>query len=193
MRAELVEILGRAARDRKAAMPSAQPVPATVRDRSLKVLLAEDQPANQKVAAHWLRSRGHCVEIASTGREALDLLTRAGFDLVLMDVQMPDIDGLAATKTIRERERVEGGHIPIIAMTAYAMPGDRERCLAAGMDDYLAKPIVFHEALNKIAALSRKPPAGTTWPEGGPFQSANWTPAIFGPQALRECPPLELI
>ncbi len=108
---------------------------------SLYILLAEDNPVNQRVAARLLEKRGHRVALAATGREALEWLSRDKFDLVLMDVQMPELDGLEATAIIRARENREGGHIPIIALTAHAMKGDRERCLEAGMDNYVNKPI----------------------------------------------------
>ncbi len=107
----------------------------------LRVLLAEDGLANQKLAKALLEKWGHTVTIAETGKEALDYLERESFDLVLMDVQMPAMDGLEATRAYREKEKGTGQHLPIIAMTARAMKGDREECLAAGMDDYVSKPI----------------------------------------------------
>jgi len=112
-----------------------------VKGKSAKVLLAEDNVVNQRVAVGLLKRRGHRVTVASNGREALAALEREAFDLVLMDVQMPEMGGLEATVAIRERERTSGGHIRIVAMTAHAMNGDRERCLAAGMDGYLSKPV----------------------------------------------------
>jgi CheY-like chemotaxis protein len=105
------------------------------------VLVAEDNIVNQRVAAGLLTRRGHRVTVVASGREALVALQRDAFDLILMDVQMPDMDGFEATAAIRARERETGGHIRIVAMTAHAMTGDRDRCLAAGMDDYLSKPI----------------------------------------------------
>ena len=96
---------------------------------------------NQAVASRLLTRLGHTLVIANDGKEAVALLERQTFDLVLMDVQMPEMDGFAATASIRERERSTHGHVPIIAMTARAMQGDRERCIAAGMDGYIAKPI----------------------------------------------------
>jgi PAS domain S-box-containing protein len=109
--------------------------------RSLRILLAEDNLVNQKLAARLLEKRGHTVDVADNGREAVDLLKGKAFDLVLMDVQMPEMDGITATNIIRQRERENGRHQPIIAMTALVTAGDRERCLAAQMDGYLSKPI----------------------------------------------------
>jgi two-component system sensor histidine kinase/response regulator len=107
----------------------------------LRILLAEDNRVNQVLAVRLLEKRGHEVEVAGNGEEALEALDRQEFDLVLMDVQMPEMDGLQATVAIRKREMRSGRHIPIIAMTAHAMAGDKERCLDAGMDDYITKPI----------------------------------------------------
>ena len=131
-------------RPREEPVPTAPP-PAPARGR--RILLVEDSAVNQKLAARLLEKRGHQVVVAGDGREAMDVLAREPFDLVLMDVQMPQMDGLEAAAEIRRRERTcsaDGAgapHIPIIAMTAYAMKGDEERCLAAGMDGYVAKPI----------------------------------------------------
>jgi CheY-like chemotaxis protein len=109
--------------------------------RPLRILLAEDNPVNQMVAVAILTKRGHIVRVAPNGQEALDALKQEGFDLVLMDVQMPVMGGFEATAAIRAVEKATRGHIPIIALTAHAMKGDRELCLAAGMDGYLTKPI----------------------------------------------------
>ena len=107
----------------------------------LRILLAEDSVVNQRLASALLTRRGHTVTVAGNGRAALDLLERHPIDLVLMDVQMPDIDGFEATRAIRALEQTSGRHLPIVAITAHAMAGDRERCLAAGMDGYVIKPI----------------------------------------------------
>jgi signal transduction histidine kinase/CheY-like chemotaxis protein/ligand-binding sensor domain-containing protein len=118
----------------------------TARDKrqpttALHVLLAEDNAVNQRLAVRLLEKRGHHVVVASNGREALEAIEKENFDLALMDVQMPEMDGFEATAAVRQREHSSETHLPIIALTAHAMKGDRERCLAAGMDGYLAKPI----------------------------------------------------
>jgi two-component system, sensor histidine kinase and response regulator len=110
-------------------------------ERSLRVLLAEDNAINAKLASVLLRKFGHSVAIVEDGSDAVAACAREAFDLVLMDVQMPTLDGLAATRHIRDHERATGRHVPIIAMTASAMSGDREECLDAGMDDYVTKPV----------------------------------------------------
>jgi len=112
---------------------------------SLKILLAEDNPVNQKLAVRMLEKRGHQIAVAGSGREALAALNENVYDLVLMDIQMPDLDGFETTAAIRQRERTTGKHLPVIAMTAHAMKGDDRRCLDAGMDGYLAKPIRSEE------------------------------------------------
>jgi CheY-like chemotaxis protein len=109
--------------------------------KSLRILLVEDNLVNQKVATRLLEKRGHCVTLATSGEEALETLGQHSFDLVLMDVHMPGMDGIQATIALREKEKSTGLHQPIIAMTALAMKGDRERCIAAGMDGYISKPI----------------------------------------------------
>ena len=111
----------------------------------LRVLVVEDNAVNQRLATRLLEKRGHRVTVTANGREAVESVEKHAYDLILMDVQMPEMDGLEATAVIREREKRKGSHIPIIALTAHAMKGDRERCLAAGMDGYLTKPIRSQE------------------------------------------------
>jgi signal transduction histidine kinase/CheY-like chemotaxis protein len=132
--------------------PAAPPVPQEGR-RGLRVLLAEDNAVNQTLAVILLQKEGHRVVVAGNGREALDALDRQPFDLVLMDVQMPELDGLEATAALRRKERATGTHVPVIAMTAHAMKGDRERCLQAGMDGYVSKPIQPQELWEAIGFL----------------------------------------
>ena len=115
-----------------------------------RILLAEDGVINQQVAVRLLEERGHSVEVVNNGRAAVERVAEQPFDVVLMDVQMPDMDGIEATAAIRQAETPTGGHIPIIAMTAHAMKGDRERFLAAGMDGYVAKPVRPHELYTAV-------------------------------------------
>jgi signal transduction histidine kinase/CheY-like chemotaxis protein len=124
--------------------------------RSLRILLAEDNLVNQKIAANMFEKRGHTVVIANDGQAAvtaLEMHKNNHFDLVIMDVQMPKMDGLEATALIREREKGNSKHIPIIALTAHAMKGDQEACLAAGMDAYVSKPIKANELFSVIEKL----------------------------------------
>jgi CheY-like chemotaxis protein len=115
---------------------------AAVSSRPARILVAEDNPVNQKVLVRLLEKKGHSVALAANGREAVQCHSREKFDLIFMDVQMPEVNGYDATRLIRTRESAAGGRTPIVALTAHAMKGDREVCLAAGMDDYLAKPII---------------------------------------------------
>ena len=124
--------------------------------RPLHILLAEDNPINQKVAAKLLEKQGHSVVLVSTGAEALEFFACEDFDLILMDIQMPVMNGYDATRAIRARERNTGGHIPVIALTAHAMHGDREICVDAGMDDYLSKPIQTRNLCETLARWSDK-------------------------------------
>ena len=131
------------------------------RVRGLKILLAEDNVVNQKLAVLLLAKLDHRVTVVDDGRKAIDAFRDEPFDLILMDVQMPVIDGFEAVREIRQLESAPGGRIPIIAMTAHAMKGDRERCLVAGMDGYVSKPIQpqkLYEAIDQLAPTQRVPP-----------------------------------
>src|ERR1700683_101000 len=126
--------------------------------RRRQVLVAEDNPVNEAVIVRVLEKMGHKPTMAHNGREALTLATNGKFDLIFMDVQMPEMDGLAATAAIRESEKRSGTHLPIFAMTAHAMKGDREQCMAAGMDGYITKPVRFsdiQQTLNAVATELR--------------------------------------
>jgi len=142
----------------------------------LRILLVEDNPANQKLATYILQERGHTVEVAGDGQEANDLAERNGYDVILMDAQMPGMDGLEATAAIRQRER-GASRVPIMAMTAHAMNGDRERCLAVGMDGYLSKPVNAQEMIGMVERLA----------SGGVAEAraayATSSPAEISPQA----------
>jgi len=120
----------------------------------LHVLVAEDNIINQKYILNLLEKEGHSAVVVGNGREALAALERESFALVLMDLQMPEMDGFEATSSLRARERFTGIHTPIIAVTAHAMSGDRDKCLAAGMDAYIAKPIRSLELLEAIESLT---------------------------------------
>ena len=122
-------------------------------ERILRLLLTEDNLVNQKLAVRLLEKRGHSVVIASNGREAVEALHHQRFDVVLMDVQMPEMDGFEATQIIRAREWDTGSHVPIVAMTAHAMKGDRERCLEVGMDGYISKPLRPSELFEAVESL----------------------------------------
>ena len=149
-----------------------------VRDESqpkLNILLAEDNAVNRVLAQKLLQKQGHIVTSVNNGREALRLWEQnqsGQFDIILMDVQMPEMDGLQAATLIRERERVTGTHIPIIAVTAHAMKGDRERCLAAGMDAYITKPINPAELAATIQAA---------FPAGAKLSAIPVEPIAEGP------------
>ncbi len=136
-----------------------EPERTTYGDQSLKILLAEDSPTNQILAIALLGREGHSVVVANNGREAVEKSAAEPFDLVLMDVQMPELDGLDATRQIRGREIETGQHVPIIAMTAHAMKGDRELCLEAGMDAYVSKPIRTEILFATLRTISQPPDA----------------------------------
>jgi two-component system, sensor histidine kinase and response regulator len=126
----------------------------------MNILLAEDNATNRVLATRLLEKHGHTIALAENGRQAIEVLERQKVDAVLMDLQMPEMDGLEAIHAIRDKEKTAGGHLPIIALTAHAMKGDRERCLAAGADDYITKPIRIQEllaALERVVKTSRAP------------------------------------
>jgi signal transduction histidine kinase/CheY-like chemotaxis protein len=133
--------------------PTAESVEVAPETRDLRILLAEDNPVNQRLAAQLLRKRGHAVVTVPDGAQALAAVERQEFDLVLMDMQMPVMDGFQATAAIREQERNSNRHLPILALTAHAMIGDREHCLEAGMDGYVSKPIETAELFSTIDAV----------------------------------------
>jgi PAS domain S-box-containing protein len=138
------------------------PEPDAAPGQPLRILLAEDNVVNQRLAVRLLEKRGHCVVLANDGREALAALERQPFDLVLMDLQMPVMSGFEATATLRARERTTGGRLPVIALTAHAMKGDRERCLVEGFDGYVPKPIdagQLFEAIDHVLNPKTEDPA----------------------------------
>ena len=139
-------------------------------ERSLRVLLAEDNPVNQTLAMRILERLGHKVQVVNNGREALGRSQAEEFDLILMDVQMPEMDGLEATTAIRDAEAATGKHVPIVAMTAHAMKGDREKCLSAGMDGYLSKPIRIDELKQAMSEVKKTQNMGQS-SEQNPFRA----------------------
>jgi len=159
-----------------AALPTISPLTEPSADGPLHILLAEDNRVNQRVALRTLEKQGHTVVVVGDGQAALTALAQAPFDLVLMDIQMPVLDGLAATAAIRAQERTQGTHVPIIAMTAHAMRGDRERCLAAGMDGYVTKPLKATDLAAAIAQL---------WPAVSSPETQGVTPPIDISAALQ--------
>jgi CheY-like chemotaxis protein/HPt (histidine-containing phosphotransfer) domain-containing protein len=144
-------------------IPNAAPLLPSAKGKPMKVLLAEDNAINRKLAIRLLEKHGHTVVATENGRAALDAIERERFDLVLMDVQMPVMDGFEAIRNIRAAEQRRGGHLPIIALTAHAMKGDRERCLEVGADDYLTKPIRTGALLAALDQLAH--PAAASSPE----------------------------
>jgi CheY-like chemotaxis protein len=160
----------------------------TLRTRhlQLRILLAEDNLVNQTLAVRILEKLGHTVAVVGDGQSVLDALVRQAFDLILMDVQMPTMDGLEATAAIRAREQTTGTHIPIIAMTAHAMQGDRERCLAAGMDEYISKPIKLDDLDTAMKLVLEGRPAALTPKEDISFDLAGALEIVNGDTDLLE-------
>jgi two-component system, sensor histidine kinase and response regulator len=149
----VMTVLSAPVREMVSSLP--HPIKTAIEQAPLRILLAEDNKVNQAVAVGLLQKRGHDVVVANNGREALAILEMSSIDVVLMDIQMPEMDGFAATATIREREKITGKHLPIVALTAHAMEGDRERFLDAGMDGYLSKPIRAQELEATLAGFAR--------------------------------------
>jgi PAS domain S-box-containing protein len=147
--------------DSRSTTPEDSPATSTSpRARPLRILLAEDNALNQDVARHFLTRAGHTVRIAPDGKTALAVLDREPFDLLLLDVHMPGLDGFQVVSALRQRELATGRHLPVVALTARSMKGDRERCLQAGMDDYLAKPICREDLFGAIErVMSAQAPA----------------------------------
>ena len=164
-----------------------------------RVLLAEDGAINQQVAVRLLEERGHSVVVVNNGRAAVEQVAAQPFDVVLMDVQMPEMDGLEATAAIRRVEAQTGGHVPIVAMTAHAMKGDRDRFLAAGMDGYVAKPVRPHELYAAVEGGGPNAEAGLLAPADSPFEWDAALESVGGDEAMlrdlaemffTECPKL---
>jgi two-component system, sensor histidine kinase and response regulator len=152
--------------------------------RKLRILVAEDNVVNQAVILRVLQKMGHTPVLAQTGKEALALALAEKFDLVFMDVQMPEMDGLAATAAIRESETKSRTHLPIFVMTAHAMAGDRERCLAAGADGYIAKPVRFSDIEEALAGVARAPGTPTKLAEAASWDKVEALNRIGGDEEL---------
>ena len=185
---------------RRSEAPEDEPVAVESWGRTARrILLAEDGAINQQVAVRLLEERGHSVVVVSNGRAAVEQVAAQPFDVVLMDVQMPEMDGLEATAAIRRAEEQTGGHVPIIAMTAHAMKGDRDRFLAAGMDGYVAKPVRPHELYAAVEGGSPNDEDGLPAPADLPFEWDSALENVGGDEAMlrelaemffAECPKL---
>jgi len=177
--------IGASELDRVEAVPPA----AAAGGRPLLVLLAEDSLVNQKLATALLRRQGHHVVVANNGKEAVDAATSREFDAVLMDVQMPEMDGFEATAAIRLREKQTGRRVPIIAMTAHALKGDRERCLEADMDDYVSKPIRSQELFRTLAAVTKGRESSASSEAASSAPESGTTIAVEGETPPAAAPP----
>ena len=165
-------------------VPCASQLPVHGGRRCLHILLAEDNAVNQRLMVRILEKQGHQVDVVSTGTEAIAILAQQAFDLIFMDVQMPELDGFETTAAIRTQERTTGGHLPIIAMTAHVMKGDQERCLAAGMDGYVAKPVKAEELQALLDRLyADESPHGVVARES-PIDLATALGAVDGDRSL---------
>jgi CheY-like chemotaxis protein/HPt (histidine-containing phosphotransfer) domain-containing protein len=176
---DLLRLISRTLGTERAETPRISPAPSSPSGsvKQLRILLAEDNVINRRLALQILTARGHDVTAAENGREAIEAVERNRFDVVLMDVQMPEMSGVEATRVIRDREKLSGAHLPIIAMTAHAMKGDRERCLDSGMDGYIAKPIDREQLLRLVEADWTRPALDlpAPMPEGPPAETATRT------------------
>ena len=188
--------LGVSVAEKKLVEPS-RPALEAASGRPLNILLSEDNLVNQKLAIRLLEKAGHHVTLASTGREAVTAWERAGtpgFDLILMDIHMPEMDGMKATAEIRRQEAPSGRHVPILAMTAHAMRGDKERCLASGMDGYVSKPVHPHELFSEMerclavfegkGAMAEQPPQETQTLQETQVDRASLIERVEGDQEL---------
>jgi CheY-like chemotaxis protein/HPt (histidine-containing phosphotransfer) domain-containing protein len=198
----ITRVFGTATRDQAGVTSQIERRPEQI--APMKVLLAEDGRVNQIVAIKLLEERGHQVMVANNGEEAIDLWARERFDAVLMDVQMPVMGGFEATTRIRENEKASGAHIPIIAMTANAMKGDREHCLEVGMDDYVAKPVRSKELFTVLERFAPSadskatpaPPSDPTAPAAETNQPTDkevFDPVKFRSQAAASDVEIQLI
>ncbi|MEI7684558.1 MAG: response regulator, partial [Planctomycetota bacterium] len=189
--ADLRTMMEEAMRQEHATLASRTPRPLAshAAERSLRILVAEDNFVNQRVIVRMLEKRGHTVEVVANGRLTVETVARESFDAILMDVQMPEMNGFDATAEIRRCEASNGEHIPIIAMTAHAMKGDRERCLEVGMDDYLSKPVQTSELQRVLNGLvgggkSLSIPAAKTIDELAILDRAQALDRLGGDEAL---------
>ncbi|HZT80775.1 MAG TPA: response regulator, partial [Gemmataceae bacterium] len=175
----IITALGAAERREEPGAPKSEERPAA---RALRVLLAEDNAINQELVLRVLGRRGHTVSVVGNGREAVEALTQGEFDVVLMDVQMPEMGGFEATRLIRQAEEKTGRRVPILALTAHAMKGDREKCLEAGMDGYVAKPVRAQELIAAVEGAAAPPaPASPAAgeEEGAPAaEGIDWSVAL---------------